>query len=34
VRLIEEENNKNPNKPPKGIVGEKPGKLYTEESEI
>jgi hypothetical protein len=24
VKIIEEENQKNPNKPPKGIVGDKP----------
>lgn len=32
AKLIEKENKKNPNRPPKGIVGDKPG-LKTNESE-
>jgi len=32
AKLIEDENNKNPERPPKGIVGDKPG-LRTNESE-
>jgi hypothetical protein len=31
AKIIEDENKKNPNKPPKGIVGDKPG-MKTNES--
>jgi hypothetical protein len=31
--MIEEENKHNPNRPPKGIVGDKPVQLYTDETE-
>jgi hypothetical protein len=32
--MIEEENKNNPDKPPKGIVGDKPIQIYSEESEF
>jgi len=33
AKMIEEENKHNPNRPPKGIVGDKPVQLYTDETE-
>ena len=33
ARLIEEENKKNPSRPPKGIVGDKPAQLYSEDTD-
>jgi hypothetical protein len=32
AKLIEEENKKNPQKPPKGIVGERPSPVNSQES--